>query len=146
MKWIKFRVDSDCSNLHLPSHSGSSGSVSFTDLDPGRYVLRVAAANSKEDRAIERRRFEISSDPSFCTTHLINGGVTVRGDTATVEFAEMGPTEMFRCRLDTEPAFVCKLLHAVLNVFTTVDLRIFCFVCSPFHLRQLILYSRHQSC
>ena len=143
MKWIKFRVDSDCSNLRLPSRSGSSGSVSFTDLAPGRYVLRVAATNSKEDRAIERRRFEISSDPSFCTTHLINGGVTVRGDTATVEFAEMGPVEMFRCRLDTEPAFVCKLLHAVLN---TVDPRIFCFVCSPFHLRQLILYSRHQSC
>ena len=101
-------MDSDCLNLHLPSHSGSSGSVSFTDLAPGRYVLRVAAANSKEDRVIERRRFEISSDPSFCTTHLINGGVTVRGDTATVEFAEMGPAEMFRCRLDTEPAFACK--------------------------------------
>ena len=97
-----------CSNLRLPSHSGSSGSVSFTDLAPGRYVLRVAAANSKEDRAIERRRFEISSDPSFCTTHLINGGVTVRGDTATVEFTGTGPTETFRCRLDTEPAFVCK--------------------------------------
>ena len=71
-------------------------------------MLRVAAANSKEDRAIERRRFEISSDPSFCTTHLINGGVTVRGDTATVEFTGTGPAETFRCRLDAEPAFTCK--------------------------------------
>ena len=94
-------------NLQLPSHSGSSGSVSFTDLAPGRYVLRVAAANSKEDRVIERRRFEISSDPSFCTTHLINTGVTVRGDTATVEFTGTGPAETFRCRLDAEPAFTC---------------------------------------
>ena len=94
-------------NLHLPSHSGSSGSVLFTDLAPGRYVLRVAATNSKEDRAIERRRFEISSDPSFCTTHLINTGVTVRGDTATVEFAGTGPAGTFSCRLDAEPAFTC---------------------------------------
>jgi len=85
----------------------SSGSVSFTNLAPGRYVLRVAATNSKEDRVIERRRFEISSDPSFCTTHLINGGVTVRGNTATVEFAGTGPAEMFSCKLDTEPAFAC---------------------------------------
>jgi len=57
--------------------------------------------------AVERRRFEISSDPSFCTTHLINGGVTVRGNTATVEFAGMGPAETFSCRLDTDLAFAC---------------------------------------
>ena len=101
-------MDSDCVHLHLPPHSGSSGSVSFTDLAPGRYVLQVAATNSEEDWVIERRRFEISSDPSFCTTHLINGGVTVRGSTVTVEFAGTGPAEMFSCRLDTEPAFVCK--------------------------------------
>ena len=94
---------------HYHDHSGSSGNVSFTDLAPGKYVLRVAATNSREDRAIERRSFEISSDPSFCTTHLINGGVTVSGDIATVEFAGTGPAETFRCKLDTEPAFACKL-------------------------------------
>jgi len=108
--WIerfKLHVDSDCTNLHPTPYSGSSGSVSFTDLAPGRYVLRVAATNNKEDRAIERRRFEISSDPSFCTTQLINGGVTVRGKTAAVEFVGTGPAEMFSCRLDTEPAFAC---------------------------------------
>jgi len=99
-------------------HSGSSGSVSFTDLAPGRYVLRVAATNSKEDRAIERRRFEISSDPSFCTTHLINGAIRVRGNTATVEFAGTGPAEMFSCRLDTEPAFVCKWLFSFCSLAT----------------------------
>ena len=70
-------------------------------------VLQVAANNSREDRAIERRSFEVTSDSSFCTTHLINGGVTVRGDTATVEFAGTGPAETFRCKLDTEPAFAC---------------------------------------
>ena len=90
-------------------HSGSSGNVSFTDLAPGKYVLRVAATNSREDRAIERRSLEISSDPSFCTTHLINGGVIVSGDMATVEFAGTGPAEKFRCKLDTEAAFACKL-------------------------------------
>ena len=29
--------------------------------------------------------------------------------TATVEFAGTGPAETFRCKLDTEPAFACKL-------------------------------------
>ena len=100
--------------VYFHSHSGSSENVSFTDLAPGKYVLRVAATNSKEDRAIERRRFEISSDPSFCTTHLINGGVTVSGDMATVEFAGTGPAETFRCKLDTKPAFACKTLHVLL--------------------------------
>ena len=125
VRWLTFHVDSDCSNFRLPSRPGSSGSVSFTDLAPGRYVLRVAATNSKEDRAIERRRFEISSDPSFCTTHLINRGVTVTGDTATVDFTGTGPAETFRCRLDTEPAFACKFsnLHTCtcnhLNPLTT---------------------------
>ena len=94
---------------HHHHNSGSSGNVTFTDLAPGRYVLRVAATNSREDRAIERRSFEITSDPSFCTTHLINGGVTVSEGTATVEFAGTGPAETFRCKLDTEPAFACKL-------------------------------------
>ena len=101
---VKFQVDVD---LNPPPHSGSSGSVSFTDLAPGRYVLRVAATNSKEDRAIERRRFEISSDPSFCTTNLISGGVVVTGNTSTVEFAETGPAEIVSCKLDSDPAFAC---------------------------------------
>ena len=70
-------------------------------------VLRVAVNNSREDRAIERRSFEISSDPTFCTTQLINGRVTVSGDTVTVEFAGTGPAETFRYKLDTEPAFAC---------------------------------------
>ena len=90
---------------------GSSGNVVFTDLEPGRYVLRVAAVNSKEDRAIERRSFEITSDPSFCTVHLINNGVTVSdGGGATVEFTGTGPAEGFSCRLDREKAFNCKSL------------------------------------
>ena len=69
----------------------------------------MAATNSREDRAIERRSFEITSDPTFCTIHLINGGVTVSGDIATVEFTGTGPAETFRCKLDTERAFACKL-------------------------------------
>ena len=121
--------------FRLPPHSGSSGSVSFTDLAPGRYVLRVAATNSKEDRVIERRRFEISSDPSFCTTHLINGGVTVWGNTATVEFAGTGPAEMFNCRLDTKPAFACTYqMHISLHVPYLTRGSIFFSISSPYHL------------
>ena len=97
------------SSIPNPHCSGSSGSVSFTDLDPGQYVLQVTATNSREDRAIERRRLEISSDPSFCTIHLINRGAVVSGDIATVEFAGTGLANSFSCKLDTKPPFACKL-------------------------------------
>lgn len=88
---------------------GSSGRVRFSDLEPGTYWLRVAATNYNGDRAIDRRRILISSDPSFCTAHLINGGVTVEGGgTATVEFTGDGPVERFSCSLDRGEAFTCE--------------------------------------
>ena len=104
------------SSIPHPHCSGSSGSVSFTDLDPGHYVLQVTATNSREDRAIERRRLEISSDPSFCTIHLINRGAMVSRDVATVEFAGTGLAKSFSCKLDTKPPFTCKLICSFLGV------------------------------
>ena len=90
--------------------AGSSGSVRFTDLDPGRYNLRVAAGESRVERGIERRKFEIPPNENYCTTHLINEGITVGfGGQITVEFAGVGPSTEFMCRLDQQPQFSCEL-------------------------------------
>ena len=40
--------------------------------------------------------------------HLINDGVTVNGDTATVEFSSSGPATTFRCSLSLHVS-LCKL-------------------------------------
>ena len=44
--------------------------------------------------------------------HLINDGVTVNGNTATVEFASSGPTTTFQCSLDGQGFSACELVHA----------------------------------
>lgn len=91
-----------------PTCIGSSGSVRYTDLEPGRYTLRVAAGERREEKGIERRKFEIPSDDTFCTTHLINEGVIVGfGGQVTVEFSSVGPAVEFMCRLDGQEQFSC---------------------------------------
>ena len=90
--------------------TGSSGSIVYSDLDPGRYFIRVQASNAKEDRAIMRRNFEITQDPEYCTVHLINDGITVSENTVTVEFTGVGPAESFDCQLDRGTHFECKCL------------------------------------
>lgn len=74
----------------------------------------MAATNHREDRAIDRRRIVISSDPTFCTAHLINDGVTVEGGGAMVEFVGDGPTDVFSCSLDREEAFTCEYVCKVI--------------------------------
>ena len=46
--------------------------------------------------------------------HLINDGVTVNGDTATVEFAGSGPTTSFQCNLDGQGFSPCELVQVTL--------------------------------
>ena len=89
--------------------TGSSGSVRYTNLEPGRYTFRVAAGQGRDEKGIERRYFEIPSDDTSCTTHLINEGVIVGfGGQVTVEFASVGPAVEFMCRLDGQERFLCE--------------------------------------
>ena len=71
--------------------------------------MRVAAGEGREERGIERRKFEIPSDDAYCTTHLINEGVIIGfGGQVTVEFASVGPAIEFMCRLDGQEQFLCE--------------------------------------
>ena len=95
------------------SHSlstGSSGRISFPNLKPGLYVLKVQAFNRKTDVTTVKRGFEINSDPNYCSLVLVNRGVTVSGDSssAEVEVQLYGPATQLSCVLDKGMAFTCK--------------------------------------
>lgn len=88
--------------------TGSSGMVSFSNLDPDTYTLRIIARNEKDDRAVLSRRFYIGNG-SQCAVHLINSGLSVYGDNAKVEFAITGvPVTDVLCSVDSQE-FACKL-------------------------------------
>ena len=87
-----------------------SGSMSFPDMKPGVYTLKVTASNSLTGEASSVERFfEISDHPDFCGLHLINSGLTVTGNSIHVEFTGL-PTHIdtFRCKLDNKPGFDCE--------------------------------------
>ena len=88
-----------------------SGNMTFHDMKPGVYTLKVTALNSLTGEAsLVDRFFEISDHPDFCGLHLINSGLTVSGNSIHVVFAGV-PTHIhtFRCKLDSKPGFDCEL-------------------------------------
>ena len=101
--------------------AGSSGHVVFSGLSPAIYTLRVVARDSHNIKAFVKNHFEIMDDPDRCTLHLINEGVSVRGDSVRVEFTGRGPASGYLCHLDkTQPlpvyVFDCLSLHSVENL------------------------------
>ena len=83
--------------------------MTFSNLEPGVYTLRIIARNDKDDRTAVSRRLYISNS-AHCAVHLINSGLSVYGDNAKVEFATTGlPVTGVRCTVDSRE-FPCKLL------------------------------------
>ena len=92
--------------------------MTYSNLQPGRYILRVVASNSREDKVVERREIEINADSDFCTIHLINDGVKVNGDSVEVYFAGMGSTDSYYCWMkNNRMGFNCKLSYELLFFF-----------------------------
>ena len=82
-------------------------------LQPGGYTLRVVALIRVPGKDLVRRSFEVTGDPQRCIIHLINSGVTVSKHNATVEFAGVGPARGYRCRLDRNDFYGCKLINII---------------------------------
>lgn len=91
--------------------AGSSGVFDRTGIPHGDYTLRVIARDldrPNEAPAITRNRLWVHGDDIFCVTRLINRGVTVEGNTFTVDFAATGVVQSYVCSLDRTEYFECK--------------------------------------
>ena len=96
--------------------------MKYSDLEPGIYTLRVVAANLKPDKEFIKRRFEITNDTQRCTLHLINDGITVTGDSATVEFTGRGPIEEYYCRTNRDDYYLCEYASSMsLSTHSTLE-------------------------
>ena len=51
-----------------------------------------------------------AEQPGICAIHLIGDGVTVNGNTATVQFASFGPSNSFLCSLDRQKFIDCEFI------------------------------------
>ena len=78
----------------------------FSGLSPAVYTLRVVARDEHNNTAIKNTNFEVTDDPERCTLHLINEGVSVREDSARVEFAGRGGGG-YICHLDSTEPYQC---------------------------------------
>ena len=85
-----------------------SGTVSFTDLKPGLYVLKVHAYSRNALVPIVKRGFVIASDPNYCSLVLVNRGVTVTGNSALITTQLYGPATQLSCTRDGGEPFNCK--------------------------------------
>jgi hypothetical protein len=88
----------------------ASGSVVFSGLQAGLYVLKIHAHNRKADLGVVKRGFVVTSDPTYCSLVLINRGVTISesGREVTVEVKGHGTATGYSCVLDTELEFSCS--------------------------------------
>ena len=85
----------------------SGNTTTFEGVPPGYYNLRVAAlANNKEARVY--RRVYVPANSNTCSVNLINAGVVVNGNSATVEFLAVGAATSFKCRLDKGCIDTCE--------------------------------------
>ena len=101
----------------LPVTNRNSGSMTFPDMKPGVYTLKVTASNTLTGETLAVKSFiEISNDPDFCGLHLINSGLTVTGNSIHVEFAGVPKhINTFRCKLDNKPGFDCEFYLLIVN-------------------------------
>ena len=94
--------------------------MEFSGLKESLYTLKVLATNRKPDKELIRRKFEVTADPNRCTLHLINNGVTVTADTATVEFAGRGPVEEYWCRVNQKSTLCVRVALTYFFVYCII--------------------------
>ena len=81
---------------------GSSGQFESEGVPPGDYVLRIVARDpsNPQDKIVLRNTVSIPKDDEFCVVGLWNRGLTVSGNSATIEFYNVGVATHFQCVLD----------------------------------------------
>ena len=93
---------------HLFATIGSNGTFSRPNVPPGKYVLRIEAKDlSSGEKNVMTTVIELDASEDHCTTHLINRGLRVEGQTLTVEFTSTGQFDGFTCILNRRMS-LCK--------------------------------------
>ena len=97
-----------CAFPGSPAVGSMSGAVSFTNLKPGLYALKVQAYSRNAVVPTVKRGFVIASDPNYCSLVLVSRGVTVTGNSALITTELYGPATQLSCTLDGRDPFICK--------------------------------------
>ena len=86
----------------LSTYLGSNGVFTASGVSPGRHVIRVIARSmsGRAARKILRSIVYVPEDSESCHLHLINRGLNVKGNNATLEFVSTGSPDGFECILD----------------------------------------------
>ena len=89
---------------------GSNGVFTASGVSPGRHVIRVIARSisRRAIRKILKSIVYVPEDSESCRPHLINRGLNVIGNNATLEFASTGSPLGFECILDRGYGEACK--------------------------------------
>ena len=87
----------------------------FEGIPPGDFTLRVVAVdpfisdrNNPYARAITRNRLWLHGDDEYCVVHVKNGGVTVDGNSMTIDFQSTGDPTGFLCSVNRIQFVECK--------------------------------------
>lgn len=81
-------------------------------IPPGDYTLRIVARDPRrpsDKKAVLRNRLRMR-DNGACIVHVMNNGLTVEGNTMTIDFlssGKPGPTG-YLCSLDRQAYVECK--------------------------------------
>ena len=91
-------------------NTGPPGQLAtFVSVAPGTYSVRATARSGFERTELTFRVVVPEDIFRMCSVNLINSGVEVVGDTATVQFAGVGPVSSFECKLDGNTVPNCEM-------------------------------------
>ena len=84
-------------------YPGTNGNAIFTNIrQKGTHYVKATVVTGRGSVKIERK-VRVNPDPTACSVHLINRGVSIAetgGGRATAEFVGVGPIDSFRCVLN----------------------------------------------
>lgn len=93
--WVRFAAQRSLTPLP-PGPPGVL--VSIRPVVPGHYAVRAIATTGDETFRTDSFQINIPSDGNSCSAHFKNRGVSVVGNSATIEFDAVGGKNSFSCR------------------------------------------------
>lgn len=95
--------------------AGSNYSVTFRNIPAGTHSLRIVAENNNKDKLVMKIKIYVSgTDALCCAVNLINNRITyIMDNSVMIYFKSTNSATQFRCSLNRQPSFECKLVRYV---------------------------------